>query len=222
MRQLISKLIAAGLSAGVVLLWWPLVMASQGPTSWVLRAVVWTLLFELLLALLAPIEESIWSNAETARRLASRVKVAKQRVYERETSHRRRVASQFAVAALIAAIPVGLIVRGPEPTAAAAPQRVIVRETGPTTIVRVTRVVHVRDESTGRYSPTAGLTPRTPSRAPRGGAKQNVTDRDRTRDRERDTQSPPAEPEPSSSTGAPSGDVVVTTPESSPISQPAN
>jgi hypothetical protein len=49
-REFLSKSIAGGLSAGVVLLWWPVLFDRVDTvTSWFARGVAWTVLFELLL-----------------------------------------------------------------------------------------------------------------------------------------------------------------------------
>ena len=49
-REFLSKSIAGGLSAGVVLLWWPVLFEDVDTvTSWFVRGVAWTVCFELLL-----------------------------------------------------------------------------------------------------------------------------------------------------------------------------
>src|SRR5213595_897918 len=55
-RDLISKLLAAGLSAGVFLIWWPEHHPTAGLMSLVVRGALWTLLYELLLFAFAPLE----------------------------------------------------------------------------------------------------------------------------------------------------------------------
>ncbi|HEV7918593.1 MAG TPA: hypothetical protein VGO97_03360 [Solirubrobacterales bacterium] len=190
MRQLISKLIAAGLSAGVVLLWWPLVMSANGPSSWVLRAVVWTLLFELLLALLAPIEESIWDNINGARKLASRVNVAKARVYDRADSNRKRVASHVMVAAIVAAIPIGLIAQGPTPPVAVP----VVVKKPVTKVIRITKVVRVRDDRTITKYAAAPQQSRVPVTTPgpvtKAPAQRDTAQRESSPDKQRVTTRP--------------------------------
>jgi hypothetical protein len=54
--NLVSKVIAAGLAAGVFLLWWPAHLPSAGAQWLVLRGVAWTLAFELLVLAFAPLE----------------------------------------------------------------------------------------------------------------------------------------------------------------------
>jgi hypothetical protein len=148
MRQLISKLIAAAISAAVVLLWWPIIMSTDGPTSWALRAVAWTLLFESVLALLAPIEESIWDRHIASRRVVAQMSNARQRVYAHDAASPKRIASRAAVVALVAAIPLGLIASGPSPVK---PNPTVVKRPSTTKIIRITKVIRV---NTGAgYSP---------------------------------------------------------------------
>lgn len=154
MRHLISKLIAAAISAAVVLLWWPIIMSTDGPESWALRAVAWTLLFECVLALLAPVEDSLWESFDSARRLAARVAETKARVYSQEHAGPQQFASRAGIIALVAAIPLGLIVNGPPP---AKPQVTVVKKQGTTKIIRITKVIRV-DQNGNRIAPTSVAT----------------------------------------------------------------
>jgi hypothetical protein len=54
--NLLSKVIAAGLAAGVFLLWWPAHLPSTGVGWLVLRGVAWTLAFEVLALCFVPLE----------------------------------------------------------------------------------------------------------------------------------------------------------------------
>jgi hypothetical protein len=54
--NLLSKVIAAGLAAGVFLLWWPAHLPSSGAQWLVLRGLAWTLAFEVLVLAFAPLE----------------------------------------------------------------------------------------------------------------------------------------------------------------------
>jgi hypothetical protein len=54
--NLVSKVLAAGLAAGVFLLWWPAHLPSDGAQWLVLRGLAWTLAFELLVVAFAPVE----------------------------------------------------------------------------------------------------------------------------------------------------------------------
>src|SRR5256885_16124260 len=55
-RDLFSKLLAAGLSAGVFLIWWPEHHPTTGLMSLAVRGALWTLLYELLLVSFVPLE----------------------------------------------------------------------------------------------------------------------------------------------------------------------
>lgn len=67
--RLLSKIVAGGLSAGVILLWWPLVFPSDTVESWLVRGVLWTLCFELMLHAFGPVEQGLW-RSRAARRIA--------------------------------------------------------------------------------------------------------------------------------------------------------
>src|SRR5688572_26955129 len=63
-RHLLSKSIAGGLSAGVVLLWWPvLVQDVDTVSSWFVRGVAWTVCFEVLAYALMPFERALWETS---------------------------------------------------------------------------------------------------------------------------------------------------------------
>jgi hypothetical protein len=55
--NLLSKVIAAGLAAGVFLLWWPAHLPSAGVPWLVLRGLAWTLAFEILVLSFVPFEQ---------------------------------------------------------------------------------------------------------------------------------------------------------------------
>jgi len=55
--NLLSKVIAAGLAAGVFLLWWPAHLPSAGVQWLVLRGLAWTLAFEILALSFVPLEQ---------------------------------------------------------------------------------------------------------------------------------------------------------------------
>jgi hypothetical protein len=56
LENLVSKVIAAGLAAGVFLLWWPAHLPSDGVGWLVLRGLAWTLAFEVLVLCFVPLE----------------------------------------------------------------------------------------------------------------------------------------------------------------------
>src|SRR5262249_57111435 len=56
LNNLISKVLAAGLAAGVFLIWWPAHLPSTGVEWLVLRGLAWTLAFEILVLSFVPLE----------------------------------------------------------------------------------------------------------------------------------------------------------------------
>lgn len=48
LENLLSKVLAAGLAAGLFLLWWPAHLPTSGMEWLILRGVAWTLVFEIL------------------------------------------------------------------------------------------------------------------------------------------------------------------------------
>jgi hypothetical protein len=61
-KTLLSKLLAAGLSSAVFLIWWPRHYPDAGLTWLVVRGVAWTATFELLLLAAAPLERRAWGR----------------------------------------------------------------------------------------------------------------------------------------------------------------
>jgi hypothetical protein len=109
--QLLSKLIAGGLSAAVILLWWPSVFPSDTVSSWLIRGVIWTLSFELLLGALGPVEERIWRSSRVARRVREQAVAASARIAA--DSGRRRNGARSAVAGVALAVPLVLLATAP-------------------------------------------------------------------------------------------------------------
>lgn len=133
MRDFLSKSIAGGLSAGVVLLWWPVLFDRVDTvTSWFVRGVVWTVCFELLLVALTPFERALWETAR-GERVVRRMGSAGSRLHS--GSHRRRMSRLSAVASVALVVPVVLLVAGLHKQAAAQPAA------APTKVVRVTKIV---------------------------------------------------------------------------------
>jgi hypothetical protein len=135
-REFLSKSIAGGLSAGVVLLWWPVLFDRVDTvTSWFVRGVAWTVCFELLLVALVPFERALWETAR-AERIVQRVGNAGSRIDS--GSHRRRIGRLSAVAGVALAVPVVLLVAGLHKQL---PVRAEAAPTRPIKVVRVTKVV---------------------------------------------------------------------------------
>jgi hypothetical protein len=135
-RDFLSKSIAGGISAGVVLLWWPVLFERVDTvTSWFVRGVAWTVCFELLLVALVPFERALWETAR-AERIVQRVGNAGSRIDS--GSHRRRIGRLSAVATMALAVPVVLLVAGLHKQL---PVRAEAAPTRPIKVVRVTKVV---------------------------------------------------------------------------------
>ena len=138
MRQLLSKSIAGGLSAGVVLLWWPLLFEDVDTvSSWLVRGVAWTVCFEVLLYSLVPFERALWETS-SGERLAGRVDAAQSRLHS--GSHRRRMSRLSAVATVALTVPIALLVTGLEQQPVAHAGEPVVK---PVKVIRVTKVVKV-------------------------------------------------------------------------------
>src|SRR5215212_7083329 len=136
MREFLSKSIAGGLSAGVVLLWWPVLFEDiDTVTSWFVRGVAWTLCFELLLFALIPFERALWETPH-GERIARSVGNAGSRLYS--GTPRRRMSRLSAVASLALAVPVVLAMAGVSKHTPAHAEAQPVR---PINVVRVTKVV---------------------------------------------------------------------------------
>jgi hypothetical protein len=135
-REFLSKSIAGGLSAGVVLLWWPVLFEDVDTvTSWFVRGVAWTLCFELLLIALIPFERALWETAH-GERIARRVGSAGSRLHS--GSPRRRIGRLSALASFALAVPVVLVLAGLNEHL---PARAEAQPVRPIKVVRVTKVV---------------------------------------------------------------------------------
>jgi hypothetical protein len=71
LNNLISKVLAAGLAAGIFLIWWPAHLPTTGVEWLVLRGVAWTLAFEILVVSFCPLE-NIATRALARRRAAAK------------------------------------------------------------------------------------------------------------------------------------------------------
>src|SRR5215218_121909 len=138
-RHLLSKIVAGGLSAGVILLWWPLVFPSDTVESWLVRGVLWTLCFELMLHAFAPLEESLW-RSRTARRVVSQARTAGARLGGQ--SDLRRGHGRVAVAAVALFVPLTLLATAPAHRMVPKPAAASVRH-----VTEVKRVVRVERRS---------------------------------------------------------------------------
>ena len=138
MREFLSKSIAGGLSAGVVLLWWPVLFEEVDTvTSWFVRGVAWTVCFELLLVALVPFERALWETTR-GERISTRVGAAGSRLHS--GSARSRIGRLSAVATVALVVPVALLVMGLHQHGPASAEA----KPAPVKVVRVTKVVNVK------------------------------------------------------------------------------
>jgi hypothetical protein len=134
MADLLSKVTASGLSAGIFLLWWPAHVPSQGSDVLLVRGVLWALAFEILLIGFRPLERAVGRAVRTR---------------EPAAIAPRRIAPLVAMAAIAAAVPVTMLCGAHAPLAAparaAAPKVIVKREIVRREVVirRVSHVVHV-------------------------------------------------------------------------------
>jgi hypothetical protein len=126
-EHLFSKLIAGGLSAGVVLLWWPRFFPHDSAGAWVARGIAWTLLAEVLVVAVSPLEHALRA------RVAALGPVGHVRSFF-SASARTRAYFALGLAAVAVSLPLMLIATG-HPAAADTPK--------PPQVTKVTRVVKV-------------------------------------------------------------------------------
>jgi hypothetical protein len=74
---IISKLLAGGLSAAVVLLWYPLFFPTDSVESWLIRGVVITLAYEILVQSLSPLERALWETSQAKQVRAGAARLAR-------------------------------------------------------------------------------------------------------------------------------------------------
>jgi hypothetical protein len=185
-RQLGSKLLAGGLSAGVILLWWPMFFHTDSVMMWLCRGVAWTLCFELLLLALSPFEAELWAT-HRGERLSRRAQAATARLHHE--SPRRRMGRFGVLAGLALALPLALIALGlgshiPAQKPAAPKVTQVTRVVRVVKPVRVERVVKIRTvarpvPAQEAYSPPVVLNQAQPQsttrRAPRSTPRHTAT-----------------------------------------------
>jgi hypothetical protein len=135
-RGFLSKSVAGGLSAGVVLLWWPVVFDDVDTvSSWLVRGIAWTVAFELLMLSLEPFERALWETGR-GESLSRRVGSAGTRLHS--GSKRRRMGRLSLLAGFALIVPVALMVMGLREQA---PAHAEAKPAPPVKVVRVTKVV---------------------------------------------------------------------------------
>jgi hypothetical protein len=132
-EHLFSKLIAGGLSAGVVLLWWPRFFPHDTAGGWVARGIAWTLLAEILVVAVSPLEHALRARA------AALGPVGRARSFF-SGSTRLRAYFALGLAALAVSLPLTLIATG-HPAAAKKPEPQVTKVTR---VVKVVKQVKVK------------------------------------------------------------------------------
>jgi hypothetical protein len=158
-RHLLSKIVAGGLSAGVILLWWPLVFPSDTVESWLVRGVLWTLCFELMLHSFAPLEEALW-RSRAARKVAAQAQAATARIGT--ASPEKRHWGRMAIAGFALTVPLTLLATAPAHRLSPKPAAASVKH-----VTQVKRVVRVerRTVTVPRAARPAAGRPATPQAA---------------------------------------------------------
>src|SRR4051812_18445129 len=170
-RDLLSKFLAAGLSAGVFLIWWPEHHATSGLMSLVVRGALWTLSFEMLLLAFAPLERLV------RRAAAARLREPALRDRLAGVPAGARVGGACALACVGAAVPATLLAGADMPRARHAAPRtervVVVKRRVERQRVVVERVVtvpavvaHPEPVAAPRARRTVAPAPAKPKRAP--------------------------------------------------------
>src|SRR3954469_24824291 len=150
MSDILSKVSASGLSAGVFLLWWPAHVASQGNAALLMRGVLWALAFEVLLLGLRPLERAVGRAVRTR---------------DAGVITPRRIAPLVALAAVAAVVPITMLcgARAPiaAPARAAAPKVIVKREIVRREVVvkRVSHVVRVPVPAATTAAPATATAP---------------------------------------------------------------
>jgi hypothetical protein len=157
--NLLSKVIAAGLAAGVFLLWWPAHLPSTGVQWLVLRGLSWTLAFEVLALSFVPLEQMA-TRALTRRRETSRAALVRRRLAAAPAPARAGGAVMLAFTGLL--LPGLLLLHSGRLPAAqpAAPTTKVVRK------VVVRKVVHERTVVVREAAPAPAPAPSAVRAAP--------------------------------------------------------
>jgi hypothetical protein len=157
--NLLSKVIAAGLAAGVFLLWWPAHLPSAGVQWLVLRGLAWTLAFEILVLSFVPFERMA-TRALVRRRESGRAARVRRRLAAAPAPARASGAVMLAFTGLL--VP-GLLLLHSGRLPAAQP---VAHTTKVVRKVVVRKVVHERTVVVREAAPAAAQAPYAVSAAP--------------------------------------------------------
>jgi hypothetical protein len=166
--NLLSKVIAAGLAAGVFLLWWPAHLPSTGVQWLVLRGLAWTLAFEILALSFVPLE-GMATRALVRRRDGSRAARVRRRLAAASAPTRASGAVMLAFTGLL--LPGLLLLHGGRLPAAepAAHTTKVVRK------VVVRKVVHEKTVVVREAASAAAPAPYAASATPAAAASKAAT-----------------------------------------------
>jgi hypothetical protein len=152
LNNLISKVLAAGLAAGVFLIWWPAHLPSTGVEWLVLRGLAWTLAFEILVLSFCPLE-NMATRAITRRRAVTQARRVRGRLAAAPQPAKTSGAVVLAFTGLL--LPGLLLAHAGNPLAKPAPRPVqVVRKVVVHKVVRQKTVV-VRPPATVVQAPPA-------------------------------------------------------------------
>jgi hypothetical protein len=178
----VAKLIAGGLSAAVILVWWPTVFPGDSVASWLARGVAWTLAFELFAHAFTPLERALWETTP-GKRLRDRA-TRQDRGLPLGRSATLACSALAVVGALLSFAP-----DQPQKRVAAAPKRV-------TEVQRVVRVVRRPVEVTRVVSAEHGSAPRASAVPPPAHTAAPVRSKPADRSAPRPTSSPRRQEQP--------------------------
>jgi hypothetical protein len=173
--NLLSKVIAAGLAAGVFLLWWPVHLPSAGVQWLVLRGLAWTLAFEVLVLSFVPLERMA-TRALTRRRAAGRAHRVRSRLAAAPAPARASGAVMLAFTGLL--LPGLLLLHsGRVPAQPAAHTTQVVRKVVVRKVVREKTVVvrQAAAQAPAPYAAPAAPVAPAPTAAAKAPAKKTAT-----------------------------------------------
>jgi hypothetical protein len=166
--NLVSKVTAAGLAAGLFLLWWPTHLPSTGVQWLVLRGLAWTLVFEILVLSFVPLE-SLAARGLKRRRGPRAAETMRRRLASAPAPARAGGAVVLALAGVV--LPGLMLLHSGRPPAAP-----VAHDT--TKVVRkvvVRKVVRERTVVVRAAAPAPAYAPASAAQAPAAKAKAQAT-----------------------------------------------
>jgi hypothetical protein len=208
--NLVSKIAAGGLSAGVFLLWWPQHVHGDGVENLIVRGLLWTLLAELLIVAFSPLE----NRAAAAARRWTAPAVAHVRGRIAAVPGRARTGGAVVMACAGLAAPIALLAGAGRPVKpAAAKTRVVERVIVQKPVVRERVVVKRVWAPAATPAPVTVAAPVRPTVSPAARPVARTRSRARTSEPSSTAAPEPAAQKPAAST-SPASSGTTTTPES--------